>query len=233
MPITPCKFKKPKANLHDNKGMAPSIWGPLVWRLVHGMAKEYDNLEDTIRFDQMLIFIRFLQVISFVLPCYDCRESYTDYILSAHRDGSMHEAFRTATVMHLTFMLHNRVNQKLNKPQFINFELVQRRSEVWDCEFMDSELLGMAFIVALNYTSNKEADKAKQYMAFLGIIVDLLRALRPESELIDAFEAVAWSPTESLDQEHIMLYLTRVYNIYNNCSTSSQELAERYGLCRT
>lgn len=241
-PRTPCRLPQPRPNLSNDKGMSPSIWGPLVWRLIHGLAKIYDRdtlcecgTSDACRES----FLRFLLVLKAVLPCGECRKSYARFIDNS-RDRIV-RAFETSEVMVFAYDLHNMVNRKLGKPAFGPFELVQRRSDVWDCEAMDSELLGLCLIVSLNYDSNKELDKAQQYMELIDAVRSLVRAFRPKSRLHYAFEqlpfTVTGTVTDAITQFDLLFYFTHIYKLYYSLdepvSSLAVVLANRYGLCRT
>lgn len=139
--------------------------------------------------------------------------------------------------MVFAFDLHNMVNRKLGKPTFGPFELVQRRSDVWDCEAMDSELLGLCLIVSLNYNSNKEPDKAIRYLDLVDTVRSLIFAFRPKSRLTQAFDHIHWTYGIHFTQLDLVIYFTTVFKHFHKSDESiaiiMARLTNRYGLCRT
>lgn len=232
---TPCRLPRPHANLTDNKGMSPSIWGPLVWRILHGLAKIYDYDTLCTACDSPAkcqhAFAAFLLILKTILPCHDCRSSYSQYM--ARTSQQLVEAFATSEVMLYVFHLHNMVNEKLGKPKFGPFELVQRRSEVWDCEAIESELLGLCFIVTLNYNANQEANKEAQYAALPRVIMDVLRAFKRNSRLLATLDSSFNTWNGHVTQDVLLFHFTAAHNQYYDVTARPSELANRYGLCRT
>lgn len=209
--------------------MSPSIWGPLVWRLLHGFAKIHDDRmvgdKDGSCSSWLAGFLRLLRVI---LPCQECRSSYAQFLLKSEKE--MVKALGNGSMMEFVFALHNMVNEKLGRPSFGPFELVKRRSEVWDCEALESELLGLCIIVSLNYEANQEPEKEMAYRDMLTFIPGLARAMWPDSHLADAM-LVEW--TGPMTEQNLLLFYTRVFCLfYNVDNISPSQLAARYGLCR-
>lgn len=215
--------------------MAPSIWGPMGWRTIHGMAHAFDHLtawgpggraRDTVA----LAFHLFLCLLAWVLPCVFCRESYTDYLLQG--EAALLRAFATQDVRRFVFTLHNLVNAKLGKPQFTDFELVVRRSKVWSVEFSPAEVFGLLFVMALNYDANGEPDKDDHYRQFFDVLPLLFDALG-QSRLAAALEGAEVARFAST-QEDLLRRLHRAYTAWCPVrpAASLDSLVARYDLCR-
>jgi hypothetical protein len=212
-------------------GMAPSVWGPMAWRLLHGMAHKFDRCLETITRPQILVFVKFLQELAWVLPCVHCRNSYTDYILDEYTSGQLFTYFSEQQVRYFIFTLHNKVNQKLHKAEFEDFEIVKRRSKVWECEFLEAELLGLCYIVALNFDGNGEPGKEQHYLDFLVITNDLSKALGAE-QLRQAFHRTPFDLTQPVTQRRLTDYMYALYLSMGGVE-SQMEVEERFSLCKS
>ena len=238
--------------------MAPSVWGPMVWRLMHGAAHRYDTQETPPGQADRYAFQLFLINCAWVLPCVYCRESYLEYVRQACTDqapqgtSEMARHFGERRVQELVCYFHNCVNKKLQKPPFDdsdNYALAKRRSYVWSSEFLEDEMLGVMFIVALNYRSNGEGSKQTHYADFFRTLPDFLLSLGKPT-LAAAVEAIPppWMHARSgADMQGALVDC--VYNIYrlyhhNNAANShtqqgrrrvdtKSELIERYTMCRS
>lgn len=211
--------------------MAPSVWGPMAWRILHGMAHRFDRCLGSISKPQILIFVKFLQELAWVLPCVYCRNSYTDYILAEYTSGMLFDYFNRQRVRYFMFTLHNKVNHKLGKAEFEDFEIVKRRSKVWDCEFLESELLGLCYVVALNFDGNGEPGKHQHYVDFIAIVGDLTKALGAE-RLMAAHLEVPFDPSAPVTQGRLTVHMYSLYQAMGGVETQA-EVEDRYSLCQS
>ena len=220
-------------------GMIPSIWGPMAWRAIHGMAHRYDTAPEPLSADDARLFCLFLLRLAWVLPCVYCRESYTDNIRWFEQPDHTGQPrtdqyFRKRHVRRLAMELHNQVNVKLNKPVMENYELVLRRSAVWSIEFLPREFFGLLFIIAINYNSNGEPGKARHYYHFFTILPDLCVTLRHEM-LGAALEAGLEALSEDFSQEALVEALYHAYTLWagEREIMSLDAVYDRYTLCKT
>ena len=215
----------------------------MVWRAIHGAAYQYDQRSHLLTGYDADTFCHFLVFISWVLPCRDCRDSYTRYIsdflrLDDQGKRPIDEYFsQYGYVQELACKIHDMVNIKLGKPIFNNPELAMRRSEVWSAEFTAKELFGILFIIALNYDSNGEEDKLSHYVNFYRIIPDFCDSLghqRTARALEESGVGVV-QPIEKDFQNRLvhMLYdaLRRWYG--DSPVPCLESVIERYALCRS
>lgn len=225
-------------------GMIPSIWGPMTWRQIHGMAHIFDTRDVVYTPYEMQLFILFLLRLAWVLPCVYCRKSYTDFAsayLELNTTGEMKimKYFETRNVRILTFDLHNQVNAKLDKDtKDLTFELVKRRSIVWSVEFLASELLGLLFIIALNFSSNSEPNKETHYKEFFHVLPALCLMLG-DLLLAAALEKANVSNLQTFNQETLVnaLYFG-AYVPWLKAGNAQQipsleNIIDRYTLCKS
>jgi len=162
----------------EGEGMYPDVWGPMTWRLVHGMAKRFDETKTSSK-EAADLFYLFLLHISWVLPCVHCRVSYqrflTEFSQGSPGKKSIQDYFEEGNAGELACIIHNLVNQKLNKPQ-VEWRLVQLRSRVWT-EFNSREFFGLLFIIALNFKSNGEPNSKQHYQDFFSLLPELCEML--------------------------------------------------------
>ena len=85
--------------------LSKATWGPACWTIIHAAASSCDA-EDTSGFSA------FLQSLTLVLPCPDCREHLRTY-LSNHPPDVITDA---ATASRFCFDMHNYVNRVTGKP---------------------------------------------------------------------------------------------------------------------
>lgn len=212
-------------------GMAPDIWGPMAWRLLHGAAHRFDTRETEDPVDGV-VFLLFLLQIAWVLPCLYCRHSYTTYILDAQ--SRFDEYCQQRNVQAFVIELHNQVNQKLDKPVFDRLDLVRRRACVWGVN--PEDLFGLLFVIVLNYNSNREPEKETHYQNFFALLPDLFTVLGYD-RLAMAFDSMATLASGPLTEETLAQALYHTKRVWSMMDPppelSLDETIARYGLCRS
>lgn len=91
--------------------MNTAIWGPPLWRILHGLSATFTPRTEK-DVELMDVFIRNLQA---VLPCVFCRDSLLHFLSDNIRD--VKESARKGELDEWMYDLHNLVNDKLNKQQ--------------------------------------------------------------------------------------------------------------------
>jgi len=189
-------------------GMLPAVWGPMVWRCFHKMAFLFDEMPRSAALeDARNTFQLFLLLMAWLLPCSDCRASYTAFL--DEMAPAMTDAFRKQGVGRLIFELHNLVNSKLGVPQFKMYDIARRRAAVWPMEAFVEEFFSVLFIIVLNYDANKELDKRTRYRDFLNILPALMVHLgdgRAAHAMAFLADLDSWASQGAL--------LGKVYNAY-------------------
>lgn len=86
-------------------------WGRPTWFLMHYIAA---NLPEKLTEDDATTFKAFVVCLSFILPCDECKKHMNMYISNAEIDPYLK---RGKDVFKWTWIFHNNVNKRLNKPQ--------------------------------------------------------------------------------------------------------------------
>ena len=99
--------------------MDPKIWGPKLWFVMHTIALNYP---DNPTYQDKRNHEDFFNMLSYMIPCEKCRIHYRQnldkYPIIQHLDNS-DKLFR------YTILIHNEVNEMLNKPKLSYEEVVK------------------------------------------------------------------------------------------------------------
>jgi len=101
-------------------GMPPSIWGPIFWQTMHIVTLGYSETPSK---EEQVAAIQFFEGLRQMIPCPICKEHYAQ-----HLDISPVSAVvgsRTALIYWM-FILHNKVNVQLGKPEFTWSQFIDR-----------------------------------------------------------------------------------------------------------
>jgi len=100
-----------------------SVWGPLLWKVLHIMAEEYPVEPSPLQQEQGYNFFHSL---GFMLPCEMCRNHYQEY-MNQH-DSQLSVALKSRnTLAEFVIDFHNQVNKRLDKPQWTNIEQTRQK----------------------------------------------------------------------------------------------------------
>lgn len=131
--------------------MDPCVWGPPLWRLLHGSAMAHP-VKSRGHVLQCLSSMRA------VLPCEKCRKS-----LTAILEGL--SGLHFANVFEVTWMVHNYVNRKLNKPLLP----LSRARRLWTVASAPGDPLSLVdslVIIDTNYAQCGSQNKRVAYRTF-------------------------------------------------------------------
>ena len=98
-------------------------WGPIVWRILHGVADKYSCLVTQLYAkEEEYNWIQFINNTLKILPCKECREHYSAY-LSSYNPNTL-KLLKTVDekklwIQNFFFNLHNEVNTRNDKPLFL------------------------------------------------------------------------------------------------------------------
>lgn len=107
-------------NYNSPNGFQTAVWGPLLWTVMHMISFNYPTNPTTIQKKQ---YMEFFHSLKNVLPCKACRESFTDFVENDPEVKIRVKHFKSRdTLGRWVFDLHNKVNKKLKKPTYKNFE---------------------------------------------------------------------------------------------------------------
>jgi hypothetical protein len=91
--------------------MNPDIWGKHVWTSIHFIALGYPSNPNA---QQKNIYIQYFNSLADVLPCKSCADHFKK-LLTLHPLNDAHLA-NNFSLFEWTVLLHNKVNERLNKP---------------------------------------------------------------------------------------------------------------------
>jgi hypothetical protein len=206
-------------------GMIASVWGPMAWRLMHSLAHAYDMLPEGGSPEVADLMLAFMLALPGVLPCRECRDD------STRITGTMATELRRAVfarrAMGATFTLHNTVNRKLGKPQFDRIDVAQRRACVWSG---DDEVLGLLFIIALNFDNNSDPDKAARHAMFFRVFIPLLEHVGRRELAAALRHGMAGMP---LTKSGMVVAFYEAHKRVTCRDAGLENLIARYSLCST
>jgi len=151
-------------------GMSTILWGPLAWGILTDMAIRMDQHPNV---DYSAIW----QSLKTMLPCKYCRQSYRKFL---REDPPQRPYTRWI------FVLHNKVNRKLDKPLF-DEAAFRRRIHVYGAFSSATTWWDFAFILAMNYDP---ATKRQAYQRW-GRLMRLMSTVLPYFIVTDSFPASA------------------------------------------
>jgi hypothetical protein len=91
-----------------------SIWGPALWMILHSSAERIGTKVVYLPKEETRIWVGLLRSLQYSLPCPLCKKHYTAYSTSFPLLSITRE-----TVRDWLFHLHQQVNQRTGKPDFI------------------------------------------------------------------------------------------------------------------
>tara|TARA_B100002019_G_C21077953_1_gene502308 strand:- start:143 stop:688 length:546 start_codon:yes stop_codon:yes gene_type:complete len=113
----------------SNSGMMTKIWGPAGWLFLHSVTMGYPsviNKDDPEHIKRMKSTRDFFILVSDVLPCRYCRDSYKQYIKELPIEDHLDTRKKLAKWL---YDIHNKVNDKLDVKEYPSFESVYDRYE--------------------------------------------------------------------------------------------------------
>lgn len=99
--------------------LPPSAWGPFFWHTMHIVALGYP-LKPT--YGDKRSAKEFYESLAFLIPCPICRDHYTEFLKEMPISPFLD---KRDDLFKWTVAVHNKVNQKLGKPQYTELESIQ------------------------------------------------------------------------------------------------------------
>ena len=158
--------------------MDPCVWGPPLWRLLHGSAVAPGKVRAHVM--QCLASMRA------VLPCDKCRKSLTAILAGL-------SGLRFANVFEVTWIVHNYVNRKLKKPLLS----LSRARRVWTTASAPGDALSLVdslVIIDTNYAQCGSPNKKTAYRTFWNAVRHLC-ALSPSMRPLSVAMGRSGKPT--------------------------------------
>lgn len=116
------KFSQSELNSKD--GMSTRVWGPALWHFLHTMSVNYPPRPTEKDKRNHLLF---LQSLSKVLPCRNCRENFPSNLEQINFNIDDFE--NRDTFSNMIFRLHNCVNNSLQKQNDMTYSEMRDRYE--------------------------------------------------------------------------------------------------------
>ncbi len=110
----------------DDTGMQTRVWGPAGWLFIHSVAQNYPWKPTK---EQMTNYYQFFKLIGNVLPCRYCRESYQKFISEPDTRLTMEVLRSRLSLVLWLYLLHNKVNNKLDVKDIPTIQEVWKRYE--------------------------------------------------------------------------------------------------------
>jgi hypothetical protein len=119
-----CRVKEPSIPLNEE-------WGPVIWRVLHGLAEKSGNVIDVVnRIEELNIWPRLIKVLTQGLPCEECREHYSEWLKTNPFKLPTNYNEVKEYIKRWLFDLHNNINIRNNKDIFEYNDLVEMYSNV-------------------------------------------------------------------------------------------------------
>jgi hypothetical protein len=124
----PCGCKIPIENYPET-----ADWGPLFWKLLHGLAEHAGTQTDTnLRNDERRIWTHLLKSLHDCIPCDICQDHYNRWItvnLPVKLDSIPYTTYGF-WVRNWLWRLHNEINEGNEKPLFQESDLTSTYKEI-------------------------------------------------------------------------------------------------------
>jgi hypothetical protein len=101
-------------------------WGPLFWKLLHGLAVLSGKQTDAVlRNDEVRLWVLLIEKLQDTLPCDVCRDHYKRWIVAKPPSvlSTMPYADINLWIQEYWFLLHNEINEGNDKPVLAFSEL--------------------------------------------------------------------------------------------------------------
>lgn len=122
----PCACKNPLVNVPDNVE-----WGPVFWQLLHGLAERCGSAPlPGLRGDEVRAWQGLLTNLAKTLPCEDCRNHLTNYILINPVNFPDNYGDLNVYVKTWLYNVHENVNIRLSKAPFAYTQLQTKYANV-------------------------------------------------------------------------------------------------------
>lgn len=100
-------------------GMGPSIWGPILWSTMHIVTLGYSTQPTE---EEKQAAINFFESLIVMIPCPVCRAHYKMFL---DKDPVKDHVSSRSELIYWVFMIHNKVNTQLNKPEITLEQFIQ------------------------------------------------------------------------------------------------------------
>ena len=132
------KRKHINPNFNNKNGFQTSIWGPMMWSMLHIISFNYPPKPTE---EQKKQYMEFIKQLRFVLPCKKCRDNLTNNFKKL--PITMKDMKSRETFSYYIYNLHELINKMLNKQSNLSFNDVRIRYEAFraKCATPDNKLI--------------------------------------------------------------------------------------------
>lgn len=161
---------KTAADAAELPSVLPSIWGPVVWRVLHGVAPHVNR-------DNFGVAHRFLVALKEAMLCAECQTSFARHLLELDpREYVVAGQFELwAYKMHALVVARVRGDSATTVP---SFSVVQRRSRAWGVSESDVWFLASLWAVACN----RHEGSLGRLAMFVPALIDFVKLADPASQ---------------------------------------------------
>lgn len=174
----------PSAKRSEIKGR--NFWGPPNWELIHSLADKYTP-------DKKEIFLRFLILLTLILPCLMCRKNLIKKLKSLPPSQYMESAKH---LLYYTYVIHDMANKHISKFHPANpkvsppYSDVVRRYQNQSTETLDNIVWHVIHI----YATTLKYDSGEKYAEMVETIALLIPDLHMGNLIIEFLKAYPIDP---------------------------------------
>ena len=117
---------------NSNNGFLTSVWGPLLWNTLHIISFNYPVRPTEADKEN---YYQFIISLSKVIPCGKCRENVKTNLEATNFNKS--KLKNRDTFSRFVYDLHNVVNRMLKKPNYLTYEAIRDRYELFRARCVD------------------------------------------------------------------------------------------------
>jgi hypothetical protein len=124
-------------------GMSPGVWGPFFWTTMHIASLGYSRTPSQAEQDAAA---QFYESLAYMIPCPICRSHYTEFLAEMPVRSAVQS--RDALI-EWVFTLHNRVNNRLGKPEITFAQYVEHMTALSQQATFSTRPAPVSWVVAL------------------------------------------------------------------------------------
>lgn len=139
-----------KDDYNSDMGMSTLIWGPIQWNFLHIMSFNYPTNPSEKDKDN---YHNYLMSLKFILPCKSCRDNYVKNLKMAKYGRN--KLKNRDTFSRFMYDLHNIINKMLGKSNYMTYEYVRDRYEMFRAKCINNTPINPRFETGCTKPVNK------------------------------------------------------------------------------
>ena len=158
-PIAP-PIKQPTVSHNLSPAISNSIWGPALWIILHSACERIgSHTLKKLPEEESRIWFGLLQSLRYSLPCPQCKKHYTSFYNDLVLSNITRESVRN-----WLYNLHNQVNQRIGKPQFLIEDLIRYEAPFNFTEQYDILQKQMMMSTKQGWTLHEDIQRTLRYL---------------------------------------------------------------------